>query len=172
MVMGAEDAPVEVIEYASFTCPHCATFHRDFYPRLKEDYFDQGTVRFVHREFFRNRYDLWATMVARCAGPVRYFGVVDMLYETQRDWAQGEPATVAENLRRIGRAVGMGEEEIEACLTDGEFAQALVDRHEGHLEVHDVPGTPAFVINGEMHGGMSYTEMQELLDGLIAEAQG
>jgi len=172
MVAGSEDAPVEFIEYASFTCPHCASFHRDIYPRLKADYIDQGTVRFVYREVYFDRYGLWATMVARCAGPVRYFGVTDMLYETQSEWTQGDPATVAENLRRIGRTVGLGEEELESCLTDGEFAQALVDRYETHMEEHEIPGTPAFVINGELHGNMSYAEMQALLDGLIADAQG
>ena len=172
MVIGAEDAPVEFIEYASFTCPHCARFHEEIFPQLKADYIDQGTVRFVYREVYFDRFGLWATMVARCAGPVRYFGVTDVLYETQRDWTQGDPATVAENLRRIGRTVGLGEEELESCLTDGEFAQALVARYEGHMEEHEISGTPAFVINGELHGNMAYAQMQELLDGLIAEAQG
>lgn len=172
MFVGAEDAPVEFIEYASFTCPHCASFHRDIYPRLKADYIDQGTVRFVFREVYFDRSGLWATMVARCAGPVRYFGVTDVLFESQRDWASGDPATVAENLRRIGRSVGLGEDELEACLTDGEFAQALVTRYEGQMEVHEIPGTPAFVINGELHGNMNYSQMQALLDGLIADAEG
>lgn len=172
MVVGSEDAPVEFIEYASYTCPHCARFHADVYPQLKADYIDQGTVRFVYREVYFDRFGLWAAMVARCAGPVRYFGVTDMLYETQREWTQGDPATVAENLRRIGRTVGLGEDELEACLTDGEFAQALVERYEAQVEVHQIPGTPAFVINGELHGNMNYAEMQTLLDGLIAEAEG
>ena len=172
MTVGSEDAPVEFIEYASFTCPHCATFHQTIYPQLKADYIDQGLVRFVYREVYFDRFGLWATMVARCAGPMRYFGVTDMLYETQRDWTQGDPATVAENLRRIGRTVGLGEDELEACLTDGEFAQALVTRYESHMEEHEIPGTPAFVINGELHGNMSYAEMQVLLDGLIEDQQG
>lgn len=171
MVVGSEDAPVEFIEYASFTCPHCATFHREIYPRLKADYIDQGTVRFVYREVYFDRYGLWATMVARCAGPVRYFGVTDILYETQAEWREGEPAVVAENLRRIGRSVGLGEDELETCLTDGDFAQALVARYESQMEEHEIPGTPAFVINGELHGNMSYGEMQTLLDGLIADAE-
>lgn len=169
MVLGSDDAPIEMIEYVSFTCPACAAFHDVTFPELKANYIDTGQVRFVQREFYRNRYDLWATMVARCAGPVRYFGVTDILLETQREWADGEPATVAENLRRIGRSVGLGDEELEACLTDGEFAQALVARHEGFTEVHDIPGTPTFVINGEEHGGMSYADMSELLDGILSE---
>ncbi|MEM9318091.1 MAG: DsbA family protein [Pseudomonadota bacterium] len=172
MTLGSDDAPVEFIEYASFTCPHCATFHTQIMPLLKADYIDQGSVRFVYREVYFDRFGLWASMVARCAGPVRFFGVTDLLYESQRDWTQGDPATVAENLRRVGRTVGLGEDELESCLTDGQFAQDLVARYESHMEEHEIPGTPAFVINGQLHGNMSYAEMQSLLDGLIAAAEG
>lgn len=172
MIIGADDAPVQMIEYASFTCPHCARFHADVYPLLKADYIDTGLVRFEYREVYFDRPGLWATMVARCAGPDRFFGVADMIYETQSEWRQGDAATIAENLRRIGRTVGLSEDQLQSCLTDGEFAQALVTRYEGHQEEHDIPGTPAFIINGELHRNMAYPQLQELLDGLIAEAQG
>ena len=172
MVQGAEDAPVEFIEYASFTCVHCERFHREVYPQLQADYIDQGLVRFIYREVYFDRPALWASMVARCAGPVRFFGVTDLLYESRSEWTQGDPATVAENLRRIGRSVGLGEDELESCLTDGAFAQALVAKFEGHMEEHEIPGTPTFIINGERHGNMAYPQMQAILDGLIEEAQG
>src|SRR5690554_8217418 len=66
MVMGAEDAPVTVIEYGSLTCPHCATFAQNVLPQLKENYIDPGHVRFIHREVYFDRYGLWGAMVARC----------------------------------------------------------------------------------------------------------
>ena len=171
MAVGAEDAPVTVIEYASFTCPHCASFHEDVYPQIKANYIDTGQVRFIHREVYFDRFGLWATMVARCAGPDRYFAVVDRIYGTQREWVQGEPATVAENLRRIGRSVGLGEAELEACLTDGDMAQALIDRYEGHQAEHNVTGTPSFIIDGEMYSNMSYASFAEILDERLAAAQ-
>lgn len=172
MVIGSADAPIEMIEYASVTCPACASFHANTFPQLKENYIDTGKVRFVFREYYRNRFDLWATMVARCAGPVRYFGVTDILFDTQREWVANDPATTAENLRRIGRSVGMGEDELEACLSDGEFAQALVDRQEGFVAQHDIPGTPTFVINGEEQSGMGYDALAAMLDDLLAEIEG
>ena len=171
MALGQEDAPVTVIEYASFTCPHCATFHENVFPQIKENYIETGKVRFVYREVYFDRFGLWATMVARCAGPERYFAVVDRIYETQREWVQGEPATVAENLRRIGRSVGLGEAELEACLTDADMAQALVDRYETHQEEHNIPGTPTFIIDGEQFSNMSYASFAEILDERVAAAQ-
>ncbi|MEM9756231.1 MAG: DsbA family protein [Pseudomonadota bacterium] len=172
MAVGAEDAPVEMIEYGSFTCPHCATFHEDVYPQLVANYIDPGLLRFVYREVYFDRPGLWASMVARCAGPERFFGVTDILFENQRTWTQGDPATVAESLRAIGRSVGLSEAELETCLTDGAFAQSLVERYEAFMEEHPIQGTPAFVIAGELHGNMSYSAMSALIDDALAAAQG
>ena len=73
--MGSPDAPVTLVEYAMFTCPHCANFHKEVFPRIKEEYIDTGKVRLVYREVYFNRPSLWAAMIARCAPPERYFGI-------------------------------------------------------------------------------------------------
>jgi protein-disulfide isomerase len=168
MVIGSPDAPVEVIEYASFTCPHCRTFHQNTMPRLKEQYVDSGQVRFVYREVYFDRPGLWASMVARCAGPMRFFGVVDLIYERQAEWVQGSPAQIADSLRRIGRTAGMTNEQLDACMTDADMAQALIAWEQANREVHDIPGTPHFVINGTMHSNMSYEEFSGLIDAALA----
>lgn len=171
MVLGDPDAPVEIIEYASFTCPHCRTFHENTLPLLKADYIDQGRVRYVYREVYFDRFGLWAGMVARCAGPERYFGVVDLIYQRQAEWTQGAPAEVAENLRRIGRTAGLSNEQLDACLTDGAMAQAMIDTYEANMAEHDISGTPAFVIAGRLHSNMSYDDMSGLIDAALAAAQ-
>jgi protein-disulfide isomerase len=171
MVLGDADAPVEVIEYASFTCPHCATFHRNTLPQIKANYIDTGQVRFVSREVYFDRFGLWAGMVARCAGPERYFGIVDMIYERQAEWTRGAPGEVADNLRHIGRIAGLTNEQLDACLTDANMAQAMIENYEAHMAVHDIPGTPHFVIDGEMHANMSYVDFAAILDERIAAAQ-
>jgi protein-disulfide isomerase len=171
MALGDPDAPVEVIEYASFTCPHCATFHRNTLPQIKANYVDTGQVRLISREVYFDRYGLWAGMVARCAGPERYFGIVDLIYERQAEWTRGSPAEVAENLRRIGRTAGLSNDQLDACLTDAEMAQAMIANYEGHMEEHDIPGTPHFVIDGELHSNMSYADFAAILDERIAAAQ-
>jgi len=171
MVLGDPDAPVELIEYASFTCPHCRSFHQNTMPQIKANYIDTGQVRFVYREVYFDRFGLWAGMVARCAGPDRYFGIVDIIYERQPEWTQGSPAEVAENLRRIGRVAGLTNEQLDACLTDADMAQALIANYEANMEVHDISGTPNFVIDGELTQNMSYADFAALLDERIAAAQ-
>lgn len=172
MSKGNPDSGVTVIEYASFTCPHCRSFHENSYPRLNTDYIDTGLINFVYREVYFDRYGLWAGMVARCGGPLRYFGIVDMIYAQQSEWTQGSPAEIAENLKRIGRTAGLSNEELDACMTDAAMAEALIANYEAHMVTHEIAGTPAFVINDTLHGNMSYTEMQGLLDAAIEEAAG
>lgn len=170
MILGAEDAPVTIVEYASFTCPHCKNFHEGVLPQIKENYIDTGKVRYVYREVYFDRFGLWAAMVARCGGADRYFGIADMIYEQQREWtANGSPAVVADNLRRIGRVAGMSDEQVNACLQDGEKAQALVAYYQQNAEADGISSTPSFVINGENYSNMNYTDFAAVLDGLLGE---
>lgn len=164
MVLGDPDAPVEVIEYAAPTCPHCARFHTVVLPQLKENYIDTGRIRYVHREAIFNPPSLWATLVARCAGPDRYFGVMDLIYSGQAEWTQGSPEQVATNLRQIGRIAGMSNDQLDACLTDADTAQAIIDTYEQQAEAHDVTATPTFVIDGQKYSNMSYADFAAVLD--------
>ena len=171
MVQGAEDAPVTLIEYASYTCPHCAAFHGDQYPQLKEDYIDTGKVRFVFREVYFDRFGLWASMVARCGGDMRFFGLTEVLYEEQREWiGEGEPAAIAENLRRIGRTAGMDDATIDACMQDEAQAEGLVAWFQQNAETDGIEATPTLIINGEKHSNMAYEELAALIDAELAEA--
>jgi protein-disulfide isomerase len=169
MVMGSADAPVEIIEYASFTCPHCATFHAGPFKQLKEEYIDTGKVRFVYREVFFDRFGLWASLVARCGGPERYFGIADLIYAGQDEWTRaGDPAAIVEELRKIGRLAGLDNETIEACLQDGEQAQTLVAWYQQNAEADGIDSTPSFIIDGQKHSNMSYADMKAIIDEALA----
>lgn len=172
MTMGSDDAPITVIEYASFTCPHCARFHEEVYHDLVTNYVDTGHIRFILREVYFDRYGLWAGMVARCGGPLRYFGISEMIMAEQREWVQGEPSEVAANLRRLGLRAGLSNEALDACLTDNDTAQAMVTLSTEQANADEVQGTPSFVINGEMYSNMNYADFSELLDGMLADIEG
>lgn len=168
--LGPADAKVEVIEYASFTCPHCAAFHADVYPKLKADYIDTGKIRFTYREVYFDKYGLWAAIIARCGGEMRYFPIADMIFDQQRDWATSDDATVVvENLKRLGRAAGLEDVAMDACLKDGEQAKAMVAHYQENATADDLQGTPSFKINGTMHTNMSYDEMKAIIDAELAK---
>ena len=166
MVMGQDGAPVTVVEYASFTCPHCGNFHRTVFDEFKKNYIDTGKVRFVYREVYFDKFGLWAAMVARCGGAMKYFGIADMIYDTQEDWiGDAQESTIAANLRKMGLTAGISQGQLDSCLNDQAMAKALVANFQTTATEDDVESTPTFIINGQKHAGdMSYEEFAKLLD--------
>ncbi|MBY6056550.1 DsbA family protein [Leisingera daeponensis] len=170
MTLGAEDAPVTLIEYASYTCPHCASFHNDTFKKLKADYIDTGKVKFIYREVYFDRYGLWASMIARCNGPEKFFGISDLIYKGQSEWARaGGASEIIDELRKIGRLAGIENDQLEACLQDGEKAQTLVAWYQENATEHGIESTPSFILNGEKVSNQSYEDFKKLLD---AELEG
>lgn len=171
MSMGNEQADVTFIEYASFTCPHCARFHKDQFKKLKADYIDTGKVHFIYRDVYFDQFGLWAAMVARCGGQKRFFGISDMIYNQQSDWIGDgrDPVAIANRLRKIGKVAGLGQSELEACLSDNKKARTLVAWYQKNAAAHDVKSTPTLVINGRKYSNMDYGEMKEIIEGLLSE---
>jgi len=164
MVLGAEDAPITVIEYASFTCPHCRSFHQGAFKNLKADYIDKGKVRFTYREIYFDRWGLWGSIIARCGGKDKFFAISDLLYTKQSEWAKGTPAEIAGNLRRIGITAGLSQDAVQACFSDGQKAQNLVAWYEENRAADSITSTPSFVINGTKYANMPYEEFKKILD--------
>ncbi|MCG7625534.1 DsbA family protein [Epibacterium sp. Ofav1-8] len=170
MVQGAEDAPVTLIEYASYTCPHCASFHSDAYKKLKADYIDTGKVKFIYREVYFDRFGLWASMVARCGGEEKFFGITDLIFKGQSEWTRaGGPAEIVEELKKIGRLAGLDNDKLEACMQDATKAQTLVTWYQENATADDVQSTPSFILNGTKVSNQPYADMKALIE---AELEG
>ncbi len=170
MSYGDADAPITLIEYASFTCPHCQSFHENVYPRIKENYIDTGKVRMVYRPVYFDRLGLWADLLARCGGNERFFGIANMIYKNQASWTRGESAPqIVENLYAMGRLAGLNDAEMEACMQDNDMAQALVASSTSDIEADNVTGTPTFVINGEVMSNMPYESFVVEFDKILAD---
>jgi protein-disulfide isomerase len=147
--LGAEDAPVTMIEYASATCPHCARFHTDTLPTLKAEYVDTGKVRFVFREFPFDDLAMAAFMLARCAPEERYFALIDVLFEQQETWTR-DPRP---ELLKIARVAGFTPETFEQCLKDEDMAKAILEIRTTADEQYGVSSTPTFFVNGKVITG-------------------
>lgn len=168
MALGAADAPVTVVEYASFTCPHCANFHAEVFDRIKTNYIDTGKVRFIYREIYFDRPGLWASMVARCGDGSKFFPIAGLIYEKQRSWtAAADAAGIAANLRTIGKTAGFSDEQLDACLSDAALAQALVAVEEENRTRDGIDSTPSFLIDGQKYSNMSYEDFARVLDEKI-----
>jgi protein-disulfide isomerase len=172
--IGDPAAKVKIVEYLSFTCPHCEHFHAEVYPKLKTDYIDKGLVRLDYHEVYFDKYGLWGAMLARCGGEMRYVGIVDMLFDKQMEWAGTDDAALAvSQLKKIGLIAGIDEATADACLKDQDMAKALVGHYQASI-ARDFPGdsfggTPAFLVNGAVHANMTWDELKTLVDAELAK---
>jgi protein-disulfide isomerase len=164
--LGDPQAPVTIIEYASLTCPHCAQFHTEVLPELKERYIVPGKVRLIYRDFPLDQRALTAAALAHCAGPDRYFSFLDVLFQTQASWAQADDHIAA--LKRLGKLGGLSEEQMDACLADQELTDGILRiRLEGQNQ-HDISSTPTLIIDGKTYAGArDIEELGAVIDPLV-----
>ena len=168
MILGNPDASVILTEYASLTCPHCARFHENVYPELKTNYIDNGKILFRFREVYFDRIGLWASIVARCGGSEKYFGIIDLLFASQESWStQRDAGLIVGRLMEIGRAAGLSNDDLEVCLTDAAKAKRLNDIWEQNRKEDNIDSTPTLVINGKSYPNMNYDELSSLLDDAL-----
>lgn len=170
MVKGDENAPIEVIEYASYTCPHCANAHATLIPKLEENYIDTGKVKFVYREVYFDKFGVWASLIARCSGPEKFFGITDLIYKGQSEWARaGSEGAIVDELKKIGRLAGMETEQLDACLNDSDKIGSLVAWFQQNAAKDGINATPTFVIDGEKFSNMNFADFSAILDAKLPE---
>lgn len=165
MALGNEKATVTVVEYASMTCPHCATFQETTFPELKKRYIDTGKVRYILREFPLDPLSEAAFMLARCAAndsPAKYFDMVDTLFRQQRTWAVQKPVPP---LMAIMKQAGFSEKQFETCLSNQKMLEGVQAVRERAATVLKVQSTPTFFINGKMApGALTIEDMAKLIE--------
>ncbi len=168
MVLGSKDAPVTIIEYASMTCPHCATFTKDVFPKLKSEYIDTGKVRFIFREFPLDQVALAASALARCVAkddPQKFFTIIDVLFKQQNELASDALGTI----NRVGKQAGFSEQMIKDCVQgDPTVQKGILDTREYAYTKLKVNSTPSFFINGTLvKGETSFEGFEKLIKPLL-----
>lgn len=168
-ILGNPNAPVTIIEYASLTCHYCESFHKETWPTLKSKYVDTGKVRFILREFPSDPLGMAGFVLARCSGP-KWYGVVDLLFQTADNWAHSK--TPAEALLQTMRQTGMSKERFDACLREKKIEDDILQVRERAAKVFGVNSTPTFFINDTKYvGNMPMQKWESILDPLLKEAK-
>ena len=148
MSLGPATAPIKVVEYASLSCGHCAHFNEETFPAFKKKYIDTGRVQYTIKELLTPPAQLAMAgfLMARCAGPSKYFKVVDEVFRSQTQWREG--ADIRGIYLGIAKANGLTEEQFETCLQDKDAQTALAERVKRAAEQDGVDSTPTFFVNG------------------------
>ena len=168
MALGPANAAVTITEYASMTCPHCAAFNENVFPKIKSEYLDTNKVRYVFREFPLDIKAAAGSMLGRCIAKGdsgKYFAVIDMLFKQQGDWVT---KNTTETLTRIGKQAGLSQQAVEDCLKDQALLDKIAADQKFASEVLKINSTPTFFINGEMFKGeTSYEEFDKRIKSLL-----
>jgi protein-disulfide isomerase len=167
MALGPANAPVTITEFASMTCPHCAAFNAEVFPKIKSAYIDTGKIRYIFREFPLDIKAAAGSMLARCIAKDdsgKYFAVVDLLFKQQNDWVM---KNTTETLTRIGKQAGLTQQAVEDCLKDQSLLDKIAADQKYANEVLKVNSTPTFFVNGEMiKGETSFEEFDKKIKSL------
>jgi protein-disulfide isomerase len=168
VVLGDDNAPVTLIEYASLSCGHCAKFHNEVFPELKEKYIDIGKVKFILRDFPLNASALYGSILARCAGKDKYYDVVHTLFVEQEKWAFDQ--SFMKKLGAYGKQYGLTQEQFDACVADKQLQEKIMVRMQEGSEKFAIDSTPSFVLNGEKTESLnSVTRLTKALDAALGE---
>lgn len=168
-VLGDPNAPVTIMEFSSLSCPHCAAFHKDTLPLIKEKYIDTGKVKLVYKDYPLGNSALRAAMLARCVAPARYFQFLDILFKQQESWAWEENPD--DYLMKLGKLAGVSEAKFAACVEDKGIRDDVLKSYVMGAREYEVDSTPSFIINGEdkISGAESIEAFDEALEKYLEE---
>jgi len=169
-VIGDKDAPITIIEYASMSCSHCAYFHNNTLNDLKTEYIDTGKVRFVFRDFPFNYPALLGSMMMRCIPNEVRYDYMNALYLLQKSWVVRENATTMQELYKIMQSGGMTKDEFEACYSNEQLENEILEGVIAAQKEFNIRSTPSFLVNGNLiEGNKSIKEFRQIIDKILSE---
>ena len=169
-IIGNNNAPITIIEYASMSCNHCANFHNNTLPDLKKEYIDTGKVKYVFRDFPYNYPALLGSMVMRCIPSEVRYDYMNALYKLQNNWVVRENAITHQELYKIMQSGGMSKENFDACLNNVDLENQILEEVIAAQSEFNIRSTPSFLINGDLlEGDKSIKVFRQILDKILSD---
>jgi len=172
LIMGADDAPVTIMEFSSLSCPHCATFHKDTLPLLKTDYIDTGKVKFVFNDFPLNEPAMAGSLLLKCIPLEERYNFMELLFEQQGNWAFD--ANYMQKLKQYAALLGVSSEDADACMNDKDKQRLVLVNMSAAAKKFNIQSTPSFIITpGEdmMMGAQAYGEFSSKIEAILKEEE-
>jgi protein-disulfide isomerase len=169
--LGNPKAPIQFIEYAAPSCPHCAHFNETVFPMLKRDYIDKGKVFYIFRVFPIGAQDIPAEALARCMPKDSYFAFMDLLFRQQQVWDPEYGITnVQAGLVEVANVAGVPQDRAIACMQNKAEADRINKSAQEAMDKFKLSSTPSFVVNGELRQiAADQDSMRKFLDALLSK---
>ncbi|MDD3182039.1 MAG: DsbA family protein [Alphaproteobacteria bacterium] len=168
--LGKDTAPVTIIEYASLTCSHCATFYSTIMPEIEKHYIDTGKVRFIYRDFPLDAYGLHAATLAHCMPAEQFYPFIKILFKNLGTWIRAPKHE--EVLIKYAEMAGLPSEKATSCINDTKMMDELIAVQTNAVSKYDIEATPTFIINdGEekIVGARSFEDFSKIIDAHLAK---
>ena len=168
--IGDPEAPVTIIEYASMSCSHCADFHNETLDDLKSEYIDTGKVKFVFRDFPFNYPALAGSMILSCVPEDVRYDYMNALYKLQKNWVMREHSKTRSELYKIMQSGGMQQDEFDACLSDINLENDILEGVMNAQREFNINRTPSFIVNGIVYSGnKNIKEFRQIIDKILSQ---
>ena len=169
-IIGNNNAPITIIEYASMSCNHCANFHNNTLPDLKKEYIDTGKVKYVFRDFPYNYPALLGSMVMRCIPSEVRYDYMNALYKLQNMWVVRENVITRQELYKIMQTGGMTKENFDTCLSNVDLENKILQEVIAAQSEFNIRSTPSFLINGDLlEGDKPIKVFRQILDKILSD---
>ena len=167
IVVGNIDAKISIIAFESMTCSHCADFHKNVFPKLKEEFLDKGIAKIEFRHFPLDLAAFNASKVSQCRNDGSS-EILESLYANQQKWVKGSSIEEAnKNLQKFLKNEGFTVN-VDSCVNNKEIEDfVLNDRIDG-AKNFNVNATPTIIINNEkFEKPLNYKNLKKALEKLI-----
>ena len=169
-VIGDKNAPITIIEYASMSCSHCATFHNNTLPDLKKEYIDTGIVRMVFRDYPFNYPALLGSMMMQCIESDVRYDYMNALYKLQNTWVHKDPKISKKELYKIMQSGGMTKDEFNECYSNLDNENLILEGVMAAQKDFNIKSTPSFIVNGNLvEGNKNIKEFRQIIDKILSE---
>lgn len=164
--IGDPSAPVTIVEYSDFGCPHCATFSETAH-QLIDTHVADGTLQIVYKPLsFVTPNSPTAAAAGLCAADQGMFWEMhDALFNLLS--TQGSSAFAPNTLTGVAAEIGLNETTFDNCLNDGGTRDQVL-AFLAEAQGLGVNSTPTLFFNGELldSGALPFN----VLDGMIQAA--
>jgi protein-disulfide isomerase len=165
--IGSSDAKVTIKVFSSLTCPHCASFHKNVYKKLKEEYIDKGLVKFEHHAFPLDLAALNAEVIVRCQdNNEKKFNLLTEMYNKQTTWAVGSDIKkINELIKKVGLNFDLNNKKMDICLKNEQFQDEILEQRIEAQKKYKIESTPTIIINEKKYSGkVDYKKFKKAID--------
>ena len=169
-IVGAENAPITIIEYSSLSCSHCANFHNDTLADLKMEYIDTGKVKLIFRDFPFNYPALLGSMLLQCIPQDVRYDYMNALFQLQSTWVISDNDKTIQELYKIMQSGGMTKVEFESCISNKDLEEKILQGVINAQNEFNIRSTPSFLIDGTLvEGNKTIKEFRQIIDKILSE---